>query len=100
LEGLITTTQIPITQEITVPITTQAPGAWIVEVDSPTLGRKEVTLTNNLPAGRVVYLEYQLGRLSGEAEVVEVRVEPLELCQRPLSLDPTEPPLDDVAQSQ
>lgn len=75
-EGWSTTTEIPVGQGMTVPMTTHYPASWIVEVDSPVLGRKEVAWPENLSPGREVYLKYVIGRLSHEPELVEMRLHP------------------------
>jgi hypothetical protein len=74
-EGLTTSTQIQVEEGLSVPTTTQYPGNWVLEVDSPVLGRKEIAWPERLPAGREVYLEYVIGRLSREPEVVVLRLQ-------------------------
>jgi hypothetical protein len=76
VEGWSTTTQIPMGEHMTVPMTTNYPGAWTLEVDSPVLGRTEVTCPEDLPPGQEVYLRYVIGRLSHKPELVEMRLHP------------------------
>jgi hypothetical protein len=62
--------------DVTVPVHTEIPGAWIALVESPVLGRIEVAVDGNtLRAGQRVNLKYHVGRLSGQPEVVGLRLE-------------------------
>jgi hypothetical protein len=58
-----------------VPTTPQYPGNLILQVDSLVLGLKEIPWPERLLVGREVYLEYVIGRLSHEAELVELRLQ-------------------------
>lgn len=56
-------------------MTANYPGYWIVEVDSPQLGRKEVSVAeSDLLKGQTVYLDYHIGRWSGAKEIVGLRL--------------------------
>jgi hypothetical protein len=76
IDGLETTTDVKV-GETTVPVQTEVPGAWMVEVDSSVLGRIEVPVSDDtFKMGQHVYLEYHLRRLSGHPEVVGLHLQP------------------------
>jgi len=61
-------------EDVTVPIRTEIPGAWIVEIGSPLLGKVAVPVSdNNFHAGQAVYLGYRVGRLTSGREVVALQ---------------------------
>jgi hypothetical protein len=63
--------------DVTVPMKTEVPGAWIVEIDSPLLGKVVVPASDNgFHAGQAVYLGYRVGRLTGGKEVVALQSHP------------------------
>ena len=75
VEGMTTTNYIK-TGEVEVPIRTEIPGAWIAQIDSAVLGKVEVPLNpDKLHPGQRVYLEYHVGKLSGQASVVGPRLQ-------------------------
>ena len=58
-------------------MTTTVPGTWTVLVDSPVLGRCEVSIAEgNVQPGQEVYLDYYIGRVTGVPEVVGLRLQP------------------------
>jgi len=73
-EGTISTIDVKI-GEASVPVRTEIPGSWVAEIDSSVLGRVEAPVEyGKLLAGQGVYLEYHIGRLSGQASVVGLRL--------------------------
>lgn len=69
-EGITTYTQIDVGNDVTIPVTTEVPGLWILEIDSAVLGRQSVAVDGNtFKAGQRVYLEYQIGKLTGQPTV-------------------------------
>ena len=75
VEGMTTTTDVKV-GDISVPISTEIPGAWIAEIDSVVLGRVEVPVDEDkLRPGQRVYLDYHVGKLSGQASVVGLRLQ-------------------------
>lgn len=63
--------------DVTVPMKTEVPGAWVVDIDSPILGKINVpTSDNSFHASQEVYLGYRLGRLTGSKEVVDLQSRP------------------------
>lgn len=63
--------------DVTVPVKTDVPGAWIVDINSPILGRIEVpTSDTSFQASQEVYLGYRVGRLTGSKEVVTLQSRP------------------------
>ena len=76
VKGMTTTTYIK-TGEVEMPIRTEIPGAWIAQIDSAVLGKVEVPVDNDkLHPGQRVYLDYHVGRLSGQSSVVGLRRNP------------------------
>jgi hypothetical protein len=74
-EGTVSTTYVEV-GEISTPMRTEIPGSWVAEIDSSVLGRVEAPVENDkLIAGQRVYLEYHIGRLSGQASVVGLRLQ-------------------------
>jgi hypothetical protein len=75
VEGMTTTTDVKV-GDMSVPIRTEIPGAWIAEIDSALLGRVEVPVDEDkLHPGQRVYLDYHVGKLSGQASVVGLRLQ-------------------------
>ena len=63
--------------EVTVPMKTDVPGAWIVDINSPILGRIEVPTSDaGFHASQEVYLGYRVGRVTGGKEVVALQSHP------------------------
>jgi hypothetical protein len=63
--------------DVTVPMKTEVPGAWIVGINSPILGKIEVPTDNkSFHAGQEVYLGYRVGRLTGCKGVVTLQSRP------------------------
>jgi hypothetical protein len=63
--------------DVTVPMKTDVPGAWIVDIDSPVLGKIEVpTSDTGFHASQEVYLGYRVGRLTGSKEIVALQSGP------------------------
>jgi hypothetical protein len=82
VEGMIMTNNVQV-GEISVPIQTQMPGYWMAEIDSSLLGRVQVPVEQDkIHAGQHVYLEYHVGRLSGQPSVLGVRLEPEQVTQQ------------------
>ena len=74
-EGTSSTTYVKV-GETSVPMQTEIPGSWVAEIDSSVLGRVEVPIEYDKPLpGQHVYLEYHIGRLSGQASVVGLRLQ-------------------------
>jgi hypothetical protein len=74
-EGTISTTYVEV-GETSVPVRTEIPGSWVAEIDSSVLGRVEAPVEDDkLLAGQRVYLDYHIGRLSGQASVVGLRLQ-------------------------
>ena len=74
-EGTTSTTYVEV-GETSAPMRTEIPGSWVAEIDSPVLGRIEAPVEYDKPlAGQRVYLEYHIGRLSGQPSVVGLRLQ-------------------------
>jgi hypothetical protein len=72
---MTTTTEMKV-GDVSMPIHTEIPGAWVAEIDSPIWGRVQVEVNNDkLRAGQRVNLKYHVGRLSGRPEVVGLRLQ-------------------------
>lgn len=72
----MTTTSYIKTGDVEVPIHTEIPGAWSAAIDSAVLGKVEVPVDyDKLHPGQQVYLDYHVGRLSGQSSIVGLRVQ-------------------------
>jgi hypothetical protein len=62
--------------DTSVPVRTEIPGSWVAEIDSSVLGCVEAPVEGDkLLAGQRVYLDYHIGRLTGQASVVGLRLQ-------------------------
>jgi hypothetical protein len=70
-DGMRMHTDVPIDDKgMSVPVDTQFPESWEVEVDSTDLGKVQVsTSTSGFQPHQIVYLAYKIGKLSGERQV-------------------------------
>ena len=75
VDGMTTSIDVTI-GDVTMPLHTEVPGAWLATIDSPVLGRIEVAVDDGtLHAGQRVNLQYHVGRLSGDPQVVGLRLD-------------------------
>jgi hypothetical protein len=72
-EGATTNTAVQI-GEIAVPIHSEIPDCWIVELYAPLLGRTEVAVSyDKFRPGQRVFVTYRVGRLTGSSNVLALR---------------------------
>jgi hypothetical protein len=75
VEGMTTSIDVNI-GDMRMPLRTEVPGAWLVTIESPVLGRIEVAIDEGtLHRGQRVNLQYHVGRLTGDPQVVGLRLE-------------------------